>query len=114
MQTFNYSPSWHRVGAEYHLLLGRRRLGRVVPDHRYPRMWRPVLAFGRLGDLANLSWAKSLTLDAAVREIDYRRPAAIAPTKCPEKRGVFEAASPPARQNGAAATQAAGAHGAAP
>lgn len=98
-----HSLAWHRVGAEWHLLLGRRRLGRIVPDAKFPNMFRPVLS-ARLGDLASLSWAKSLTLDAAIREIDYRRPAAIAPTNCPEKRGVFGGAASPVRSREVAAT----------
>jgi hypothetical protein len=81
-------------GAGWLLLVGRRRLCRVVvPDSKYPHIFRSVLSFGQLSDIANLSWAKSATLDAATRD-EYRL-AATAPAKCPENEGVYGAASSP-------------------
>jgi hypothetical protein len=87
--------TWRRDGAGWLLLAGRRRLSRVVPDSKYPGMFRPALSFGRLAGMANLSWAKSVTLDAATREMEHERLAATAPTKCPENEGVFGGASSP-------------------
>jgi hypothetical protein len=80
--------------------MGRRRFGRVVPDIRYPDMWRSKLSGGRLSDMANLAWAKNAVLVAAERELEFedRQRSAIAPSKCPEKRGVFERAAPAVAQ----------------
>src|SRR5215471_4337645 len=89
--------TWHRDGADWILLMGRRRFGRVIPDSQYPDMWRPVLSGGRLGDMANLAWAKNAVLVAAERELEWeaRQEPATAPPKCPQKEGVFESAAPP-------------------
>lgn len=46
-------------------------MGRVIPDGKYAGMWRIALPSGRLSDMANLSWAKSLALEAAEREVIY-------------------------------------------
>jgi len=92
---------WRRDGADWILLADRRRFGRVVPDSRYPGMWRSSLAAGRFSDMANLAWSKNAVLVAAERELEWeeeRQRAAIAPPKCPEKRDVFEASAPPVRQ----------------
>src|SRR4029077_6613600 len=83
---------WRRDGADWVLFWGRRRFGRVVPDSKYASVWRSVLSDGRLSDRANLTWAKNAVLMAAERELKWedRQRAAIAPPKCPEKRGIFE------------------------
>ena len=47
------------------------RLGRVVPDSRYPKMYRLVRADGRLSDMANLSWAKDAVLGSAIRDLAW-------------------------------------------
>jgi len=88
---------WRRDGADWVLFLGRRRFGRVVPDSKYAGVWRSVLYGGRLSDRANLAWAKNAVLMAAERELDWedRQRAAIAPRKCPEKRGVLKSAASP-------------------
>jgi hypothetical protein len=90
---------WRRIGSGWRLFDGRRRCGDVVPDSRYPGMWRPTLSGGRLGDMANISWAKQAVLEAAVREQEWsaRRDRATDPAKCPEKSGVFRASNPPTR-----------------
>jgi hypothetical protein len=62
---------WKRSDAEWILYRGRRRMGRVVRDGKCAGMWRIALPSGRLGDMANLSWAKSLALEAAEREVVY-------------------------------------------
>src|SRR5262249_56120949 len=86
-----------RDGRGWVLLAGRRRFGRVVADSKYPGMSRSTLSGGRLSDMANLAWAKNAVLAAAERELEWeaRKRAAIAPPKCPEKRGVFESAASP-------------------
>jgi len=76
---------WKRDGADWVLFCNHRRMGRVVPDSKYPGMWRSVKPRGRLSDLANLSWAKNAVLVAAERELEWeaRDVAAIDPPKCP-------------------------------
>jgi hypothetical protein len=87
--------SWRRDGVAWILVHGRRRMGRVVPDSKYPSMYRIALPSGRLSDMANLSWTKSLALEAAERELAFegRRRPAIDPAKCPIKCGVLEGKS---------------------
>ena len=87
--------TWHRDGADWILLAGRRRFGRVIPDGQYPGMWRSRLSGGRLSDMANLAWAKNAVLVAAERELEWaeRQRAANHPSKCSENRGVFEDAA---------------------
>ena len=53
---------WRRVAFEWHLYLGRRRVGRVIPDAVHKGMWRSVMPDDSLSDMANLSWAKSAVL----------------------------------------------------
>src|SRR5262245_44225292 len=95
--------AWRRDGADWVLFSDRRRFGRVVPDDKYPDMWRSTLSGGRLSDMANLAWAKNAVLVAAERELEFeaRLRTAIAPLNCPEKRGVFEGAAPPVRKTAA-------------
>ena len=92
--------TWHRDGADWILLAGRRRFGRVIPDSQYPGMWRSRLSGGQLSDMANLAWAKNAVLVAAELELEWeeRQRAANHPSKCPENRGVFEDAASPAAQ----------------
>jgi hypothetical protein len=73
---------WTRDGKDWVLKLGRRKLGRVFPDDRYPGMWRSRRADGRLSDMANLSWAKHAVLAAAERDISC--------VETPAKRTFFE------------------------
>jgi hypothetical protein len=58
---------WTRDGGGWLLKLGRRKLGRVFRDSKYPGMWRSRRADGQLSDMANLSWAKNAVLAAAER-----------------------------------------------
>jgi hypothetical protein len=62
--------TWRQDGNGWLLTAKRRKFGLVIPDGEYPGMWRPVLSGGRLGDMANLSWCKSVTWDAAARELE--------------------------------------------
>jgi hypothetical protein len=89
--------TWRRDGRDWRLFNGRRRMGHVVPDPNYPGMWRSRRADGQLSDMVNLSWAKSVALDAACREIAFER-RAIYPKKPQQKKGVFQAPSSPVRQ----------------
>jgi len=91
------SLTWKRDGADWVLLAGKRRMGRVKPDIRWPGMWRSTLSGGRLSDMANLAWAKNAVLVAAEREIEFedRTRSGKHPSKCAENRGVFEGTAPP-------------------
>ena len=62
---------WKRDGADWVLFCNRRRMGRVVPDSKYPGMWRSVKSNRQLSDMANLSWAKNAVLVAAERELEW-------------------------------------------
>jgi hypothetical protein len=73
--------SWTRDADDWVLKLGRRKLGRVFRDEKYPSMWRSRRADGRPSDMANLSWAKHAVLAAAERDISY--------SQTPVKEGVF-------------------------
>ena len=97
--------TWRRVGAGWVLLLDRKRVGSVLPDETYPNMWRPVLSGGRLGNMGNLSWAKSTSLDAAIREIEFATKSANAPSKSQENRGVLNGRAPLVRSDEDPATQ---------
>ena len=91
--------AWQRDGDDWILLAGGRRLGRVVPDPKYPGMWRSVKSGGQLPDMANLSWAKNAVLNAAERELEgeARQRRAITPSKSQQIAPVFELRSPPMR-----------------
>jgi hypothetical protein len=78
---------WHHIGADWVLVAGRRRTGRVVPDAKYPNMWRSLLSGGRLSDMANLSWAKDSVLAAGERELEF---GVQSTPQNAQKRGVFQ------------------------
>ncbi len=81
---------WRRDGNVWLLLHDRRRMGRVVPDSKYPGMYRSVIGRGRLSDMSNLTRAKDAALKAALREMIWdQRIAANYPSKCPVKRGLW-------------------------
>jgi hypothetical protein len=77
--------SWTRDGDDWVLRLGRRKLGRVFRDEKYPSMWRSRRADGHRSDMANLSWAKHAVLAAAERDIRY--------AQTPVKEGCFRCKS---------------------
>jgi hypothetical protein len=61
----NYSRrhlTWVRHGTAWLVRHSGTELARVVPDEKYPGMWRVRSPDGRLSDMANITWAK----DAAV------------------------------------------------
>src|SRR5271155_2019635 len=94
---------WQHDGVNWILLRNRRRVGRVVPDSRYPKMYRSVRGYGKLSDMANLSRAKDAVLGAALRDL-----AGLAANRPPQSQqigGVFSAPSPPMRLIGRPATQ---------
>jgi hypothetical protein len=91
--------TWRRHGTAWRLFAGRRRFGDVVPDSKYPGMWRSVKSDGRLSDVANLSWAKNAVLVAAQCELEWegRQRRAITPSKSQQIAPVFESRSSPMR-----------------
>jgi hypothetical protein len=91
--------TWRRHGTAWRLFVGRRRFGDVVPDSKYPDMWRSVKSGGQLSDMANLSWAKNAVLIAAQRELEWeaRNRRAITPSKTQQIAPVFESRSSPMR-----------------
>jgi len=103
--------TWKRDGLDWVLLSGKRRMGRVKPDSKYPGMWRSTLSGGRLSDMANLAWAKNAVLVAAERELEWedRTRSGNHPSKCQQNRGVLERAAPPVAQTAAGAPEALGA-----
>lgn len=95
------SLAWRKIGKSWQLIAGRRRFGTVVPDSKYPGMWRSPLSGGRLSDMANLSWARNAVLEAAIREIEWEtRQAAITPSNSQQNGAVFQVASSPMDLNG--------------
>jgi hypothetical protein len=89
--------TWQRDGDNWVLLAGRRRFGRVVPDSKYPAMWRSVKPDDQLSAPSNLSWSKNAVLVAAELELEDRQRRAIDPPKCPVKGGVSGEESSPVR-----------------
>jgi hypothetical protein len=88
--------AWHRDGADWILRHNKRRMGRVVPDHEHPGMWRSLKSGGRVSDMANLSWAKNAVLEAATRELEYEahhRPV-ITPPKPQQIAHAFDSGPP--------------------
>jgi hypothetical protein len=91
--------TWRRHGTGWRLFVGRRRFGDVVPDSRYPGMWRSPKSSGRMSGVANLSWAKNAVFEEAIRELEWKgrhRPA-ISPSKSQQIGRVFESRSSPMR-----------------
>jgi hypothetical protein len=89
--------TWRRHKTGWGLFVGRRRFGDVVPDSKYPSMWRSLKSNGRMSDIANLSWAKNSVLEEAIRELEWvaRQRRAITPSKSQQIAPVFESKSPP-------------------
>src|SRR5262249_35735926 len=87
--------TWRRAGADWVLFLRGHRFGRVVPDNKYPGMWRSTLSGGRLSDMTNLAWAKNAVLVAAERELEWAA-RTNTPPKCQEKEVSFEGPARPA------------------
>jgi hypothetical protein len=69
--------SWKRHGGEWRLHYGRRVIGCVVRDSKYPNMWRSIMPDGSLSDMANLSWAKNAVARGANRTIAEADAAAL-------------------------------------
>ena len=60
----------------WRLYNGRRRFSELVPDSKYPGMWRSVLAGGRLSDIANITSAKHAVRggkEASIEAVTRRR-----------------------------------------
>jgi hypothetical protein len=58
--------TWKRHGTEWRLYRDRRVVGTVVPDAKWPGMWRAQLP-GGLSDMANLTRARDGALGLAER-----------------------------------------------
>jgi hypothetical protein len=52
-----------------------RKLLRVVPDQKYPGMWRVERPDGSLTDMANCSWAKDAATAIALSFLNARKAA---------------------------------------
>ena len=53
------------------LYWGRRKVGSIVPDDRYPGMWRVLRSDGSLSDMASYARARDAAKTIAAREVDY-------------------------------------------
>ena len=88
--------TWRREpGGDWLLLNNRRRVGRVVPDSKYPDMWRVHWPGDGYSDLVNLSWAKdALARFAETESRQHRRRQSHlkAPPVRSNQSGVSEAA----------------------
>jgi len=82
---------WKPAGNGWQLFAGKRRFGKVIPDSNHPGMWRTVLSGGRLSDTANLSWARSAVMEAAIREIEWEARQGKDPLNSQQNEGVFGA-----------------------
>jgi hypothetical protein len=91
--------TWKRDGADWILINGRRRrVGRVVPDAKWPGMWRSAMLGDGLSDMANLSWSKNAVLLCGEREIEHAARSANRPSKSQQNEGAFgPSASPVAK-----------------
>jgi hypothetical protein len=91
--------TWRRHKTGWWLFAGRRRFGDVVPDSKYPGMWRSPKSNGRMSDIAYLSWAKNAVFEEAIRELEWedRQRRAITPSKSQQTGPVFESKSSPMR-----------------
>jgi hypothetical protein len=76
---------WKRVGDSWRLYEDRRCVGTVVPDGKYPGMWRAKLP-GGLSDMVNLTRAKDAVLGRAERTKSEKKPE--------RNQGAFSAPSP--------------------
>jgi non-ribosomal peptide synthetase component E (peptide arylation enzyme) len=62
---------WVRDGADWILVSGRHRVGRVIPDRHHRGMWRSRMLDGSLSDMANVTRAKEAVWIVAERELEY-------------------------------------------
>ena len=83
---------WKQIGAEWRLFHARRIVGRVVPDGKYPGMWRVKLP-GGLSDMVNLSRARDAAREAAAWRIERSRNATESAKKVVQFQGAFSAPS---------------------
>src|SRR5215831_3332266 len=64
---FDWKP--HKNGSR--CWVGDRRFGYVIPDRKYPGMWRAITTTGKPSDIANLTRARDAVMRAAALELDY-------------------------------------------
>ena len=86
---------WKRVGAEWRLSHDRRQVGRVVPDSKYPDMWRVKLP-GGLSDMVNLSRARDAARERAAQQVERLRNAAETEKNIVRNQEEFSGPSPQA------------------
>jgi hypothetical protein len=64
-------------------------LARIIPDERYPGMWRAQMPSGATSDLANKARAKDAAMEAALAGLNYRKtPSAARTAVLPARAGV--------------------------
>ena len=71
--------TWRKTARRWKLYAGNRCFGEVIGDSNteLPQctgesgMWRVALSGGRVSDYANLTWARSAVVEAAIREIEW-------------------------------------------
>ncbi len=83
-----------KTGYALHAMGHRNAIVHVVPDQRWPGMWRIRHPDGRLSDMANLTWAKDGAKGLAMRLLDPRRRAEQERLDSPPMRQNDEAATP--------------------
>jgi hypothetical protein len=70
----DYNLIWKREGADQVLYWGKRKFGRIIPDAKWPGMFRSTLPNGQLSDMANIAWAKTALWRSVIRELEYEAP----------------------------------------
>jgi hypothetical protein len=60
-------PTNRRLGYTLHNGNSQTPMVRIVPDAKWPRMWRMILPDGQISDLANLSRIKDAAADICDR-----------------------------------------------
>jgi len=58
--------TWVQQGVAWAVRHCGTELARVVPDEKYPGMWRVRSPDGRLSDMANITWAKDAAATMAL------------------------------------------------
>jgi hypothetical protein len=86
--------TWRQSGGTRELCLGRTTKARVVPDDKYPGMWR-VSCDGRLSDMANLTRAKDAACSIVLASVNVEETGSEAPyRRSPGRRAARVAGTP--------------------
>ncbi len=89
--TIAAATKWKRHDTEWRLYRDRRVVGRVVPDAKWPGMWRAQLPRG-LSDMVNLTRARDAAVGLAER--------AESEKNAQRNQGAFSATASPVSLNG--------------